>query len=379
MTMTKMYRGFTLVELLVVIAIIGVLVALLLPAVQAAREAARRMQCSSHVKQYVLALQNYHDKHSSFPAGRAHLALTANEKALAATGNLATDFGTAVFILPFMEQEARYSGLIQTIITDNFSSQHTGGGDFRKGVIPTFLCPSDPNANQPGGDDAQQARCNMVVCWGDTIHWANGGNIKADGKLADQSRINNARGVFAPVTWHGIDFITDGTSNTLAVSEGVSASGRNDITVKGGFIAANAMWVSGGATVSTRPSECLAMISTTNRKLLNMPDNNNSHRCARFLSGYPVNSAFMTILPPNSPNCVHSTATPPQDNTPMVQLGSASSYHAGGVNVGRCDGSTSFISESINCGDIIGPHRNEYQRRSPYGIWGAMGTPAQGD
>ncbi|MDR3109318.1 MAG: DUF1559 domain-containing protein [Planctomycetaceae bacterium] len=378
--MKKFTQGFTLVELLVVIAIIGVLIALLLPAVQAAREAARRMQCSNHVKQYVIGLHNYQSTNKTLPAGRAHFALTATETAAAASTNINTQFGTAVFILPYIEQQSRYDGLRETMIANNYSHHHDSGGDYRKGVIPTYLCPSDPNGTQPGGGGADQARCNMVPCFGDIVHYSNGGQMKANGRVDTQSKVNLMRAIFAPLTWHGLDFINDGTSNTIAVSEGVSASGRNDLTVKGGFIAAYAMWnPTSESTNGTRPSECLAMINPSDRKLLNMTSNNNSHRCARFLAGTPVNNGFMTILPPNSPNCVHSGNTPPDDANSNVMLASAASFHSGGVNAGFADGSCKFISESIDCGNIIGPHRNGLMSKSPYGVWGAMGTPAQGD
>ncbi|MCL2117614.1 MAG: DUF1559 domain-containing protein, partial [Planctomycetaceae bacterium] len=91
-------QAFTLVELLVVIAIIGILIALLLPAVQAAREAARRMQCSNHLKQITLALHNYHDAHKTLPAG-------CGGPLLAWDMNL---LGTLWAILPFIEQGQRY-------------------------------------------------------------------------------------------------------------------------------------------------------------------------------------------------------------------------------------------------------------------------------
>src|SRR5262245_30178482 len=96
--------GFTLVELLVVIAIIGVLVALLLPAVQTAREAARRVQCSNHLKQYGLGIQNYHDTFSMYPLG-----------ATGANGSILPRLTWQVRILPYMEQSQIFNGIDFTI------------------------------------------------------------------------------------------------------------------------------------------------------------------------------------------------------------------------------------------------------------------------
>src|SRR5688572_27645245 len=102
----RLSRGFTLVELLVVIAIIGILVALLLPAVQAAREAARRMQCGNNLKQIGISIHNYHDTYKSFPSGWICPSV--------ATGAMAVDqesWGWSSLILPFMEQQALHDQL----------------------------------------------------------------------------------------------------------------------------------------------------------------------------------------------------------------------------------------------------------------------------
>src|SRR5262245_29138694 len=103
-------RGFTLVELLVVIAIIGVLVALLLPAVQAAREAARRTQCANHLKQMGIALQMYHATYKWFPAGAYWHGTSAPAKQTAPNSTWTLDRGTfLVRLLPYVEQQGLYN------------------------------------------------------------------------------------------------------------------------------------------------------------------------------------------------------------------------------------------------------------------------------
>ena len=106
--------AFTLVELLVVIAIIGILIGLLLPAVQAAREAARRMQCTNNLKQLALAVQNYHDTNQALPAARAMLGQCAWSHNCSNNDPKGTrgPFGTVVFLLPFIEQNAVYTEML---------------------------------------------------------------------------------------------------------------------------------------------------------------------------------------------------------------------------------------------------------------------------
>ncbi len=141
---SKKTRGFTLVELLVVIAIIGILVALLLPAIQSAREAARRTQCSNNMKQISLGLNNYHDTYRTFPPGAWNEANRGNRLAW------------TVFILPFIEQQTVYQ---------EFNFEHTNYTttvNLAPGIIlvPTYHCPSmrlktgNYAAEQVGGKDA---------------------------------------------------------------------------------------------------------------------------------------------------------------------------------------------------------------------------------
>ncbi len=135
----KSLHGFTLVELLVVIAIIGVLVALLLPAVQAARESARRTQCINHLKQIGLALHNYHDSHKSLPFATAYPKTSGTSSTpLEVNGTWASA------ILPYLERQNHYNLF-------DFSQQLFSPANELAvtTVVPGYICPSDEAASEP--------------------------------------------------------------------------------------------------------------------------------------------------------------------------------------------------------------------------------------
>ncbi len=213
-------RAFTLIELLVVIAIIGILVALLLPAIQSAREAARRVQCNNNLKQIGLALQNYHDTYKSFPSGYIYPSGFAN---VAAAANRES-WGWPALTLPFLEQQALHDqlGVTRQPLYQGFTTGGTAFKDLVLTSIPGFICPSDTEYNKPG--NVHQNR-----------NFDDGVGVLAGGipapvrpGLSNYIGVSGHRDVVQRTLNTGIFFgdsaismadITDGTSNTFAVGE----------------------------------------------------------------------------------------------------------------------------------------------------------------
>lgn len=345
----NVFRAFTLVELLVVIAIIGILIALLLPAVQAAREAARRMQCSNNMKQFGVALHNYHDVAKAFPASRSYL-----------RGGDQTTWSAHVQLLPYMEQTARYDAIVASGLTDTWTA-HVCLED----QIPTFLCPSDS-----GGKSMPYAVTNVVICMADRTHDPN------HNTSWDRNRV-----VMGNLSWSSTAAITDGTSNTFAISEAVVATTVSSREIKGGIAQvadlelADPMGKCSIAALTDPNNKRSIKTSIDVAATLHPTEPQQSFRGGRFWDGRPSYIGFLTVTPPNSPACAD-----PVDNGDNARkwLMPPTSNHSGGVMTGLFDGSVRFISETIDCNGASAAQVT-YEGPSPYGVWGAMGTPNGGE
>ncbi|MEM7477211.1 MAG: DUF1559 domain-containing protein [Planctomycetota bacterium] len=341
----KSQRGFTLVELLVVIAIIGILVGLLLPAVQAAREAARRMQCSNNLKQLGIALHNYHTAYRMFPlhyvdqTGRG----TANETAL--TGR------TSCFVrlLPFIEQTSAYN-------------QFNLSFGFENAPIPTdhpnwpiaqvnfsfLLCPSDPNAGV--NDSMNSGNTNYVVNFGwpiestgpsgsrpatgSSFHKPNGFVSYIYPNAYGDSSQNAGRFIEEPTR---IRDFTDGTSNTAAFSEmlindGSGGGVNTDVRRYNMYAGTSRRW----ATQEELYIEC--------DNLEVPPDFFSRYRGASWANSWGnVCIGYQHLMTPNKNNCYHRN-----DWWNGNFKSTAASEHTGGVQVMLTDGSVNFVSENVS-------------------------------
>ena len=210
-------RGFTLVELLVVIAIIGILVGLLLPAVQAAREAARRMQCSNNLKQIGLAMHNYESAHRVFPPGCIYVWPLAPAPDL----NVAIQQGNwswGAFILPYVEQTSLYNTIGVSSLSMAASMDVPANLAAMKIPIPTFRCPSDIGPDLNTGrlfSSASNAQTNQAIASASYIGVNSSGELRRAKGFASGA----ANGMFAMNQPTSIASVSDGTSNTLMVGE----------------------------------------------------------------------------------------------------------------------------------------------------------------
>ncbi|MBI1249231.1 DUF1559 domain-containing protein [bacterium] len=281
-------KGFTLVELLVVIAIIGVLIALLLPAVQQAREAARRIQCTNNLKQLGLAMHNYHDTYKSLPFGQFSGQQIENSSE---NPNRATWF---ISILPFVEQKNMYEAVKPSMSS---SAANTWNQTIRNTVVQGFVCPCDPYGGKIGNDGFQG---NYV---------ANANHDMMVQAIADNPQYMS--GLFFVKSSIGLKDITDGTSNTLMFGE-IRQSPQIQCTL-GNY------W-NGWAMES--------MFSTV----------------------FGVNSVATDFVPQGTEttNPWRSTfALPPSGPGTMTGF-ALRSAHPGGAMTTRADGSVSFIPETVN-------------------------------
>jgi prepilin-type N-terminal cleavage/methylation domain-containing protein/prepilin-type processing-associated H-X9-DG protein len=347
--------GFTLIELLVVIAIIGVLIALLLPAVQSAREAARRAQCVNNLKQIGLGLHNYHSTHNAFPPGRmtpdfvvGGVVRTSytnyNAGDAGGVGTWMGDYSVHCHILNYMEQVNAYNAM--NFATANSARITTGNGatinspNYTAFAIAqsTFLCPSDPNTT--GGGISEN---NYVYNFGGNTPWAGASSSTQQTTLVDT---NGAFTMGSPTT---IADFTDGTSNTATFAERTKGTGHVFPAFPApGDIVTRAGRTDGLVNIDAMFADCLQARSDS----FNFYTAGRYVRGSDFSDGWPfawyIATMYNHVAPPNwrGQDCGGFSSIP--DTPGEHAIISARSKHPGGANVLTGDGSVKFVKDTVN-------------------------------
>lgn len=297
-------RGFTLIELLVVIAIIAVLISLLLPAVQAAREASRRMQCVNNLKQVGIALHNYENSLSIFPPGRT---------------SWPNVWSSLAQLLPQMEGNNQFNALNFDFppvdLTSSGGLTNAPNTTSVSTTVKSFLCPTDPQDRL----DPNFGPNNYVANAGTGT--LNGGSFKvvAGAPVPD--------GVFYDTSNVRIATITDGLSNTVAFSEttkglGLDSASATPQNARSQFVIT--------AAASITPATCATAASWS------------GDRGREWARGSFILAAYNHFYTPNSrqPDCSNTGRA--------AAITAPRSFHPGGVNSLFCDGHVQFVKDSVN-------------------------------
>ncbi len=352
-------RAFTLIELLVVIAIIGVLVGLLLPAVQQAREAARRASCVNKLKQLQLAVLNYESVKQELPANsRSH-----DLYAIMGSANSSARWGWRYILLPFIEETTRHETILGKI-------QAGGGAGYTpnsnqpelNNIVDAWLCPSDFfNTVQANGANTR-AGANYAACHGDRF-----GQSTKDDFFDTQGAFISGFNCSGSGNWNAgtckkrsvrLKDITDGLSNTVSLGEVRMGDGTLD-SRRGG------QGITNGINKNAEPVKCQNLIGVDGMYSGNaVPTTHSIGR--RGMDSQEPHALFQTGMPPNYARCGsgnHGNMMP-----------GLSSYHQGGANAAMCDGSVTFIADTID--HDVSSNRKNNNRTGPSlgGVIGALGT-----
>jgi prepilin-type N-terminal cleavage/methylation domain-containing protein/prepilin-type processing-associated H-X9-DG protein len=367
-------RGFTLVELLVVIAIIGVMVGLLLPAVQAAREAARRMSCSNNFKQIGLAIHNYHAAYDMLPMHNG--------------GTIASFWEQSVLVglTPFVEQQALWEQISNPLISGTVTYPAMGPrtrmtiGEHNPNryapwltEVAGFRCPSDPGTGLPG-----QGRSNYLACVGDSALIMQGG-VNDVGVTTDAVGARaSCRGFFIPRNRSRFRDTLDGLANTIAMGEVASDLGDNDVRTRGALFPAATPLGGVGTVLGCRPFRDVNRPAFWGTTTPFAPEiaGGEDRRGLKWALARGLHGGVTTISAPNNEVCMINGHSFNEGILPP------SSRHQGGVHVLMGDGAVKFITDSIEAGNqnsaMVGTAAGLLPpgSQSPFGLWGSLGTRA---
>jgi prepilin-type N-terminal cleavage/methylation domain-containing protein/prepilin-type processing-associated H-X9-DG protein len=327
--------GFTLVELLVVIAIIGVLVALLLPAIQAAREAARRTQCINNLKQYGVALQNFHLSNKSFPAGAL---MTRDPMQVYANANCQ--------LLPYFEQASLAS------LYDHKRPWEKQKPEVAATVIPIFKCPSAGGPN-PVHDDlagvvdlSVYGACDYAFSMGYTDAFCAREGIKPGTIHPSQ------QGMFNIAFGASIKQITDGTSNTIAIGDS-SGDPHWKLCHLPNCTTANLVKGPSGEFPTPEMGWIIGEPNSTSFYGVLGPKGSGYASTVEPINKYPVTDTFLDFSQYVADYAAFKSGSSDHYCKPSFQGGkhSVANYHSdhpGGCNFVMADGSATFLNEGID-------------------------------